>query len=667
MKTLFFFVLVIFNTCFIFSQNTACTTIYKTQELLTKKHIRSFHFSESIGHEVLALYFTKIYQEQLIFSKKDSITLHQKIVGKESLCEIFEETKPFILQRLQRHDSLVKTLKFSYVIDNQNSEKYSFIFTRAKDVKSLQKSSKKYYKYLFLRNLYIVQQDSKEFDKEEVFNSLIRQESTNIQKLITNEEELLNLFLNAICLRADPHSALFETNEKNQWLTALAREELSFGLELEFTENSLLKISHIVPGGAAWNTKQFDEGDVITQLELENGQKYPVDMNTELLSEVLQTNQTIIFYLTKVEGNKVKVKVIKTKMEVSENVINAYLFKVKTAKIGYIKLPSFYSADPMLGSNGCASDLAREILRLKKDNISGLVLDLRGNGGGYMHEALAIAGLFINEGVLALQKTKGGRKPRYLKDPNRGVVYDGKLLVLVNQFSASASELLAGTLQQYHRAIIAGSTTYGKGTMQQIYPLDSIAERTQENNYYVKITMGKFYMINKKTHQAKGIIPDIVLPSLYDGITLRQEKTQLYHLESDEITRQAYVNLLPTIPFEKLKLASLERIKLANWEKNMGLLRDSLMYFSIPSEEIPLTQQAVFKWEKREQAFFDKFDERVIIDFSAYEVTNTSVYNELLKEHDIHNKPNQLTISNLKKDLRLFESLNILSDYINQN
>lgn len=666
MKILFFVLLVSFNTCFLFAQNTTCTTINKTQELLASKHINSFHFSKSIGHEILALYFSAIYQEQLVFSRKDSVQLHQKIEGKESLCEIFETTKPFILSKLQRHDSLLKRLKFSNVVVSKK-ESYSLFFRREEDVISLQKLAKKYYKYSYFKNSYLIKQTTKDFDKEQVFNKIILKESSNLQKIINNENELLNLFLNAICLRADPHSAFFESNEKEQWLTALAREELSFGLELVFTENSLLKISHIVPGGSAWNSKEFDEGDVITQLELENGENYLVDMNTDVLSDVLQTNNSIIFHVTKQEGNKATIKLTKTKIEVSENVINGYLFKVKTDNIGYINLSSFYTANPMLGNNGSASDLAREILRLKKDNISGLILDLRGNGGGYMHEALGIAGLFINEGVLALQKTKGDRKPRYLKDPNRGVVYDGKLIVLVNQFSASASELLAGTLQQYNRAIIVGSTTYGKGTMQQVYPLDSIAEIRQENNFYVKVTMGKFYMIDKKTHQVKGIVPDIVLPSLYDGIQLQQEQTELYHLESDEITRQAYVTLLPVIPFEKLKSASSERIKLANWKKNMSLLRDSLVYFSIPSKEIFLTEEEVFEWENAKQTFFEKLDNDIISEFTAYEVSNTSIYKELLQEHAMHNIPNKLTIERLKKDLRLFESLNILSDYIHQN
>ena len=205
-------------------------------------------------------------------------------------------------------------------------------------------------------------------------------------------------------------------------------------------------------------------------------------------------------------------------------------------------------------------------MKLKKENIQGLILDLRYNGGGSMEEALDMAGIFIDEGPLSLIKDRTG-KVVSLKDANRGTIYDGPLLVLVNGQSASASELLSAVLQDYNRAIIAGGNTYGKGSGQIILPVDTsrstIGIRTENKNPeygFVKVTVNKFYRVSGGTTQHQGVKPDIQMPDVFDELDYR-ESAAFHSLPADEVKRNAYYKPLALLPIDKLKIKSEARTK----------------------------------------------------------------------------------------------------------
>ncbi len=656
----------------LFAQQETCVVILKTEDVLNRHHITPLQYNSVIYHEILNLYLESVDPEGIVYSVKDSIALHAKIEKSASLCDVFTSTKKYLIDRLKSHDSLLKTLDLNYCNNNGLAERFqvscSDKLTRKLDEKTLQVFSKQYYKYLFLQKTYLLQDASIVLEPQRVLNAIVQKRTDYFSDMMSNEQTLLNLYLKAVCLRHDPHSAFFDANEKQAWLTHLSKDELSFGFEIEVTENELYKVSEIIPGGSAWTSKQIEVGDIIDQIELDNGKKYLVGIDSDKdFYEAFQSkqNMSMTFYLTKSDGVKRKVKLTKSKVEVSDNIINGYIFKKGDQRLGYIDLPSFYASDNRYTGNGCASDMGREILQLKKDSIDGLIIDLRNNGGGYMEEALAMAGLFIDEGVLALKQEKGD-KPRYLKDPNRGILYDGKLILLVNNFSASASELLAGTLQQYHRAIIVGNRTYGKATMQRILPVDSLAEMNRTNNYYASITVGKFYMVNKRTHQAHGIQPDIHLPSIYDYLDVQYESEMAYFVKPDSVNKSLDVMLLPAIKLNSIKEKSLSRMNSQQWQNKFKEFADSISYFSCPSSGMVLNQKNVFAWEKLKNNYFKQHANSTIIDFKPYPVYNTSMYNQLLKSHEMYATSNTFKIEELNKDVRLFETLNILSDYISQ-
>ena len=228
-------------------------------------------------------------------------------------------------------------------------------------------------------------------------------------------------------------------------------------------------------------------------------------------------------------------------------------FLLKGAKtVGYISLPAFYTDwEDSKGANGCANDVAKEILKLKKENIGALILDLRYNGGGSMEEAVALSGLFIDAGPVGQVKSRE-TKVFTMKDVNRGTVWDGPLLVLVNGSSASASEMVAGTLQDYNRALILGSPTYGKATAQVVLPMDTTIDLTNFNGQatassYIKVTISKLYRVNGTTAQASGIKPDIALPDPPEAMVQR-EADEPFALSPTPIEANKYYHPLPALP-----------------------------------------------------------------------------------------------------------------------
>jgi carboxyl-terminal processing protease len=671
-KTLFL-ITFLFLSYTVFAQNKTCALLEQTQALMQKRHIQPLQFSKATFHEVLNIYLYAIDPECLFFTKQDSFQLHVAIAQSKNLCDVFTLSKPIVLKRLNAHDSLLQTLNLAYIGNEQSAEKFQIPcegdYVYQENTKALHSYAKKYFKYSFLVKKYRLQEAKIELSPQQILNAIVLKQRTHINKLMTEEKQLGDLFLASVCVRYDPHSAFFDSAEKDIWDAHLQKDELSFGFRMELTENEQIKIAEVMPGGAAWNSKQMEEGDFIDQIELSNGKKFLVGIDADLeIYEAIKSknNMEVTFYLTKVDGSKLVVKLIKSKFEVSNNVINGYIFKKDNQKLGYIELPSFYSDNLAEGRAGCSSDLAREILQLKRDSISGLIIDLRNNGGGYLYEALAIAGLFIDEGVLAIKQERNDNKPRYLKDPNRGTVYDGKLIILVNQYSASASEMLAGVLQQYHRAIIVGKTTFGKATMQQVLPLDSAAEMNNTNQYYVSVTMGKFYMINKTTTQLKGVVPDIALPNVYDYLEHESEESYNYTIPSDSVNKLIDVKPYPVIDFVKLKTKSDARIPSIHWADRVERLADSMSLYSCQSESVLLTTKTVFAWEKARNNFFHRIQNSRATIFESYPVMNTSIYNELLKDHQMYMKANQYKLDEFKRDLTLFETINILSDYINQ-
>ncbi|CAF3812541.1 unnamed protein product [Rotaria sp. Silwood1] len=342
-----------------------------------------------------------------------------------------------------------------------------------------------------------------------------------------------------------------------------------FGFNLNENEDGDVSIQNLLPGSPAFKSGMINKGDKITAIQWEGSK--PIDVSnatiqeiSEMLSASNHTKATITF--TKADGTKREVtlgKELATNDE-DDDKVTSYVLKGEK-NVGYIALPSFYEDWENESSiNGCSNDVAKEVLKLKKENIEGLILDLRFNGGGSVREAIELAGIFIDAGPIAQMKFKEP-KAFSLKDVNRGTIYDGPLTILVNGFSASASELVAGALQDYNRALIVGSTTYGKATGQRVLALDTnivlkdFKEESIKGNS-VKLTLSQVYQVSGKTAQFRGVVPDILLPDATEAFN-KKERNEPFAIPANNIEANKYYIPLKPLPLNLLQEKANEYIK----------------------------------------------------------------------------------------------------------
>lgn len=370
-----------------------------------------------------------------------------------------------------------------------------------------------------------------------------------------------NAWCESIASCYDPHTEFFSPGKKEEFQGELGDKQLQFGFSLGEGKDAT-EITHLKPGSPAYKSGLIHEGDEIIALQWDGNEE--VDVSDGSIDEVNafisgDRGKSLTLTLKKSDGTIRKVTLQKEKSDMDDDNSKVRSFILKGAhRVGFISLPAFYTDwnGEEGGNNGCADDVAKEIIKLKKENIEGLILDLRYNGGGSMLEAIALAGIFIDYGPVGMTRDKDG-KIFTMKDVNRGSVYDGPLILLINGFTASASEMLAGTLQDYHRALIVGSPSFGKATAQVVLPLDTVfdeqhMERMKTADSFIKITIDRLFRVNGTSAQQTGVIPDIFLPD-YSETQSEREKTLPFSLQNVTIDPNKYYHPYPPIELNTLK------------------------------------------------------------------------------------------------------------------
>ena len=368
-----------------------------------------------------------------------------------------------------------------------------------------------------------------------------------------------NVYCETIAACFDPHTEFFPPVEKENFESELGKQRFEFGFKIKADKYGGVLIDNLQPGSPAFKSGKMNKGDKFISVQLGGGAVVDIaDLSPAEFGTLLDksNDKKALFTIKKADGSISKVSLQKEQVAGDDDdKVKSFILKGDNT-VGYIYLPAFYGDWDVKndGLNGCANDVGREILKLKKENISGLILDLRYNGGGSIEEAAELAGIFIDAGPV--QQVKGQDKKVYvIKDVNRGTIYDGPLVIMVNGYSASASELVAGTLQDYNRAVIIGSATYGKATEQVILPLDTtvtpetIVKKQTENS--IKVTIGKIYRVNGTTAQFTGVQPDIVLPDVLDAY-IDREADQPFALHPDLIAANKYYTPYTFLPIKTL-------------------------------------------------------------------------------------------------------------------
>jgi len=377
-----------------------------------------------------------------------------------------------------------------------------------------------------------------------------------------NTKDKFSEYVNAVAMVFDPHTQYFAPRDKKRFDQSMSGQFEGIGARL-MQKDGILKVSEIIVGSPSYKQGELKAGDDI--LKVAQGASEPVDitnMDMEDAIELIKGRKGTEVRLTvKKSDNSIKViPIIRDVIEIEETYAKSAILQNKE-KLGYIYLPSFYTDFTRNGAHHCAQDMRKEIEKLKKQKIKGLIVDLRDNGGGSLQEVVEMAGLFFGKGPVVQVKGKNNIPPAILDDKNPDVVWEGPLTILINHNSASASEILAACIQDYKRGVIIGTTSFGKGTVQsfvnldyQLLPsFDSIKPIGE-----VKITQQKFYRINGGATQLKGVIPDIQLPDPYALIDLG-EKEYDYAMPWDEIKQVEY-NPFSHINYTKIIESSSKRI-----------------------------------------------------------------------------------------------------------
>ncbi len=399
-----------------------------------------------------------------------------------------------------------------------------------------------------------------------------------------DEDERFSIYLNCITSVCDPHSDYFTPPKKQEFNDQMSGSFEGIGAQLQ-EKDGYVKITAIITGSASWRQGQLKVDDIITKVA--QGSAEPVSVQDMPLNDVVKMirgkkGTEVRLTVKKPDGNTVVISIVRDVVLTEETFAKSILIKEGANNIGYIYLPEFYADFSGRTGRRCATDVLDEINKLQKDNARGIILDLRNNGGGSLADVVDMAGFFVKEGPMVQVKDRNN-KAGQLNDDDNEVRYNGALIILVNELSASASEIMAAAMQDYKRAVIIGSpSTFGKGTVQRVFELDNMLNG--EGLGSVKVTTSKFYRINGSTTQLKGVIPDIVLPDQYEYLNIG-EKDEDYPLTFDEINKADYTTWKSAPDMHKLKELSLKRVEnnqaftlIESYAKRLKNERDNQVY-----------------------------------------------------------------------------------------
>jgi carboxyl-terminal processing protease len=531
--------------------------------ILEQKHFSPKAIDDNFSKQVFEEYLETLNPDKDIFLKKDiedlkknELTLDDEIHG--APLNFYKEASSIYLKRVDEIMSLYKEIlskPFDFTVKESiqlDEDKAQFPANEA----ARKEQWRKRLKYLALdqytdllqqrsRNMNDTAWNKTDAQLEQMARTKVQtilDRSFNRQKLIFTGQEQFNTYVNVITDLMDPHTEYFPPVESRSFEEDLSGRFFGIGAQLKDDEGAI-KIASLITGSPAWKSGQVQVNDEI--IKVGQSKQEPVDIRGYAVTDVVKlirgTKGTEVkLTFKKPDGSTSVVSLIRDEIVQDEQFARSAVINNGTNKIGYIFLPEFYVDFERQNGNRCSQDVANEIIKLKKENVQGIVLDLRNNGGGSLPEVVNMVGLFIKSGPVVQVKDRNG-KPAILSDNDTSVLYDGPLAVMVNEFSASASEIFAAAIQDYKRGIIVGTDTYGKGTVQRTLPLGKTLDIFSGQTEYgtLKLTFEKFYRINGGSTQLKGVTPDVVLPDAYDYLKLR-EKDQPSALAWDQLQKADY-------------------------------------------------------------------------------------------------------------------------------
>ncbi len=608
---------------------------------LSQIHFNELKVDDSLSVKAFDLYIKNIDPNKRFLLQKDldallkyKYSIDDDFRGEE--VAFFSEAFGIINQRIDQTEKYYQEIlskPFDFTIHETielDGEKRTFCANE----KELKEEWRKYLKYLALVRFNEKLKEREESEKkaisekekytqktDEELEKKVREELKKsldnrfdlIKKL--DEEDRVAEYLNSILGVYGPHTEYYPPQEKENFDIRMSGRLEGIGAQLVQSYGEI-KVTKVVPGSASWKQKELKEGDIILKVGQESEDPVSVtDMPLKDAVSLIRGKKGTEVRLTvkKPDGRIKTISIIRDEVVLQESYAKSAVIELKDLKKNYgiIDLPSFYADFNKKDGRSSAEDVEKEIIKLKSKNIDGLILDLRNNGGGSLEDAIKMSGLFFEEGpVVQVRGTLAN--PMVLKDRDENVVYDGPLVVMVNRFSASASEILAAALQDYGRAVIIGSdATFGKGTVQRFIDLDRTVSPFSKHKPLgsVKLTIQKFYRVNGGATQKKGVVPDVFLPDAYSYLDIGEANMD-YVMPWDEIApvkRNLWDNNVSSIK-DKLSESSKKRV---SENKTFQLIAENAIRLKNEKDNTNQTLHLdeFLREQKRLEKEADKFDD----------------------------------------------------------
>jgi carboxyl-terminal processing protease len=686
-------ILIAFNTQGNSNPPTKYEKIFQqVAEMLEEAHYSPHKIDDNFSKQIFTKFIGNLDPDKNIFLQSDikDLKKYETRIDDElhgASMQFFTATNSIYQKRLIEVSGLYKTIlatPFNYTIDESviiEGDKMEFPANEAARKEAWRKKLKymaleRYSDLLDAREKnkgtegFVVKTDAElEKDARDKVSQVMSRNFERLNNKFT-EEERFNMLVNTITTTMDPHTTFFPPVEKRYFTEQMSGRFYGIGASLRSDDGSI-KIATLVTGSPAWKSQQIQVNDVV--MKVAQGAAEPVDLtgfDVEDAVKLIRGDKGTEVRLTikKSDGSVKTVVMVRDEIVTDETFAKSAIINENGKKIGYIFLPEFY-ADWERPNGGARSaiDVGKEIVKLKEQNVDGIIMDLRNNGGGSLYDVVQMVGFFIDEGPIVQVKDRDGN-PTVLRDRDKSVLYDGPLAVMVNEFSASASEIFAAAIQDYNRGVIIGSTsTYGKGTVQRNIGLEgnggitSSTASTQELGT-VKLTLQKFYRINGGSTQLKGVTPDIVIPDSYEYLKYR-EKDNPDALPWDEIKKADYSSVKSYYSLPAIKTASLGRI---DTNKSFKTIKENTAWLSnINDKEYSLNlvkyraEQKMIKENYKKVEELNKSNPVLELTMLPSDEKKLSADNDKLERR-------KQWIKNLGKDIYLNESVNVMNDMIRQ-
>ncbi|MCC6251305.1 MAG: carboxy terminal-processing peptidase [Bacteroidia bacterium] len=649
-------------------------------------HFSPRNFDDKFSEDVFDLYLKRIDLNKKFLLKSDVEqlkTMRDKIDDQllNDKLDFFNKSNELLSKRYAEVESFYKDLlktPFEYDSDEKietDNKKLDY----AKDAKSQKEEWRKLFKYQTLVRIgEAMEEQEKALAKKDTifeaktFAQIEKESREKVEKNYTEffkrlkkvtETDRAGMYLNTIANVFDPHTEFFPPKIKDNFDILMSGQLEGIGAQLQ-EKDGTIKVSNIVPGSASWRQGELKAGDII--LKVAQGNQEPVDITDMRLDDAVllirgKKGTEVRLSVKKPDGSVKVISIIRDIVVLDETYAKSLIID-NQEKIGYIKLPSFYADFNKPGGRRCATDVRNEIDKLKKENIKGLILDLRNNGGGSLQDVVEMAGLFIDKGPI-VQVKNTGNFIEVLEDKNPGVFYDGPLVVMVNNISASASEIMAAAIQDYNRGvIIGGEQTFGKGTVQRVLNLDDRLSYTQKSFAPIgslKLTMQKFYRVNGGSTQLKGVESDIVLPDKFEKL-YKGEREEDYPMPWDEINPAAITKWSSSFNMDEIKKNSRIRVESNTAFKQIRELEDT--YKKQSDNTLVSLKWKTYREEQKKNSTETDSLEKTEKESYQLKAFNLPVDLPVIESDSTKKVMNEDWLKNVKKDTYIKEAVNVLKD-----